>query len=183
MGEEGRMLTLCSREHCLSGHDNLIILAQCSIHCCCNGMNSGAGGDGAGGISSIRVCSTVIESQRYSGDLLQSGLKVPCTLCFMGSSSILVERWKNNDNADNHKLRRKWNANQSSGTEITTCDSDEPSVFPYEKKTKALLLNDNKKVDEDKLDAHQPSSSNNLDFALLILYNVGQHKISAFVVT
>ena len=71
------------------------------------------------------------------------------------------------------------NANQSSsssysGTETTTCDSDRP-IFQCEKKTKELLPNYNKEVD-DKLattNVHQPSSSNNLDFTLLC--NVNQH--------
>ena len=63
-----------------------------------------------------------------------------------------------------------------SGTEVPTCDSDEPSVFPYEKKTKALLSNDNKEADEHEFAAtnvHQPSSSSsNLDFAKPVFYDV-----------
>ena len=67
-------------------------------------------------------------------------------------------------------------ANQSSslsynGTESTCCDSDKPLVFPCEKETKALLLSNNKEVDEDNV--HQLSSSN-LNFTLS--HGVEQHE-------
>lgn len=146
------------------------------------------------------ICCTVTGSRRYSRDLPQGGLEVPCTLRFMGSSKELKKvktyfktapflskgkSMKMQPSTSNEVNELTLDANQFSspsysGTETTPCDSDKPSEFSCEKekallltceKEKALLLSNNKDVDEDNV--HQPSSSSNLDFTLM--HDVEQH--------
>ena len=144
------------------------------------------------------ICYTVTGRRRYSSDLPQGGLKVPCTLCFMGNSKELKkvkifyktapflskgEKVTEMQPSTSKEVNESTlDANQSSSlsynsTETTSCDSDKPSAFLCEKETKELLLSNDKEVAIDEDNVHQPSSSSNLNFTLL--HDVEQQKSAA----
>ena len=99
------------------------------------------------------ICCTVIGSQRYSRDLPQGGLEIPCTLCFMGSGKELKKvktYFKTTPFLSKGEKSMKMqpctskevneltlDANHSSSppysTEASPFDSDKPSVLPCER--------------------------------------------------
>ena len=128
---------------------------------------------------------TVTGSRRYSRDLPQGGLKVPCTLSFMDDNKELKKLKTyfkkapflskdekkmvlqvSTDKEANGSLndRVSHSSSCSSNKDVFIGDSVGSSVFSCEKETTALLLNDSKTVEHKftAANADEPSS-NNLD--------------------
>ena len=124
---------------------------------------------------------TVMGSRRYSRDLPQGGLEVPCTRSFMGDNKELkklktyfkkapflsrdekkMAMQVSTDKEANGSLNVSQSSSCSSNKDVFIGDSVGSSVFSCEKETAALLLNDSKTVEHKftAANAHEPSSSN-----------------------